>query len=116
MYDYNYIIKDYSSDMEYQQEFLKTLGIEDITDVKLNSILDEVYNKIKMNDDWIKLLSNLLNLFSIIDISNLELGLPIGLTYTYFKKTHLCLQEFVNNDSVTLVQEFNKSFNVSFNE
>ena len=110
MYKFEYTISDFQTDEEYQKEFLTLFEIQDIMDDSLNNKLSYIYDLIKENEDWKKLLEYYSRLFPFIEESNLELSLPIAFTYSYLKNTHECLREFYFKKTTFLVQELIKSF------
>ena len=115
MYNYLHKINDYETDEEYQKELLDILGLDDIMDDKLDNILEELYDRIKNNKVWVELLIVLARLAGAPHESPPpDMGLPIGLSYTYLKQMHLCLYEYYNTESVTLVRKFLSELNNKF--
>jgi hypothetical protein len=105
MYNYLHKLIDYETDEEYEKELLSILGLDDIMDNKLDIILEEVYNRIKAESVWIELLIVLAKEFALFETPTADLGLPIGLSYTHLKQIHVCLYEYYNTKSTTLVHK-----------
>ena len=112
MYNYLHKINNYDTDEEYQKELLDILGLDDIMDDKLDAVLEEVYDRIKTNKVWLELLTVLAKLVGVPNESpRPDMGLPIGLSYTYLKQMHACLYEYNNTESVILVRKFLSELN-----
>jgi len=105
MYNYDYQITSYETDEEYQNHFLKLFNTNDIMSDEVSTILDEIYDLIKDNDDWRKLLCILANHFFPIPIVNQDMALPIAFSFTFMEQTHKCLQEFKEKNTTNLVKE-----------
>ena len=110
MYNFDYEIKDFTSDEEYQKEFLTLFGMNDIMDDNLDVLLNNIYSLIVDNDDWKALLTNLCTQIPFANNSSIDMGLSVAFSYTYIKQIHECLREYKNHGTTTLVQEFNKTF------
>ena len=104
MYNYDYEITSYETDEEYQNHFLKLFGTDDIMSDDVTKVLDEIYNLIKDDEDWKKLLCVLANMFFPIPMINQD-GITYCLSFTFMGKTHKCIQEFKNNNTTNLVKE-----------
>ena len=63
MYNYDYEIATYESDEDYQNHFLQIFNTNDIMSDEVTAVLDEIYNLIKDDSDWSKLLCLLANRF-----------------------------------------------------
>ena len=109
MYNFDYELTSYETDEEYQNHFLKLFGADDIMSDEVTKVLDEIYNFIKDNEDWKKLLCILANNFFSIPMINQDMALPIAFSFTFMEKTHKCLQEFKNNGTTNLVKELIKN-------
>ena len=110
-YDFLHDIKNYSSDDEYQKEFLKVFKIKEITDPELSITLDKIFNYVKDNADWKILLQNYCNDFtnSVTEIQ-IDMGVAIGYSFTYLKDTHKAFVEYYNYNSIEHVKLLNDKF------
>ena len=109
MYNYDYEIKSYETDEEYQNHFLKLFGTDDIMSDEVTKVLDEIYTLVKDNEDWKRLLCTLASNFFPVPMVNQDMALPIAFSFTFMGKTHKCLQELKNNDTTNLVKELIKN-------
>jgi len=108
MYNYDYQLTNYETDEDYQNHFLHLFGTDDIMSDKVTKVLDEIYNFIKDNEDWKRLLCLLANkFFPPLSLSQ-DMALPIAFSFTFMEKTHYCLQEFKKNNTTNLVKELIK--------
>ena len=110
MYNYDYIIKDFSNNEEYQVEFLNVTNCQDIDNIDFDELFDSIYDSIKNNEDWQILLKHYCNSIYIDKNISLDMGLPIGYSFSYIKQTHECLQEYHLYKTTNLVKEINKKF------
>ena len=110
-YNFFYNIEDYSNDEEYQKEFLNIFKITDIMDTNLAITLDKIFNYVKDNEDWKCLLQNYCNDFTnnAMEIK-IDMGIPIGYSYTYLKDTHKAFVEYYNYGSLEHVIQLNDNF------
>ena len=83
MYNFDYELTSYETDEEYQNDFLKLFGTDDIMNDEVTKVLDEIYNFIKDNEDWKKLLCTLANNFFSIPMVNQDMALPIAFSFTF---------------------------------
>ena len=105
MYNFDYQISSYDTDEEYQEHFLKIFNTDDIMSDNVKIILDEIYDLIKDNDDWKKLLCVLANNFFPVLVVNQDMALPIAFSFTFLEQIHKCLQEFKEKNTTNLVKE-----------
>jgi|TARA_Y100000992_G_scaffold302490_1_gene276886 hypothetical protein len=106
MYNFDYEITSYETDDEYRSHFLKIFNSDDIMSDDVKTVLDDIYNLIKDDNDWNTLLSLLIkNYFPIMEM-DLDMALPIAFSYTFLEQTHKCLYEFKKNNTTNLVKEF----------
>ena len=110
-YDFFYNIKNYSCDDEYQKEFLNVFKITDIMDPELSITLDKIFNHVKDIEEWKLLLQNYCDDFtnSVTEIK-IDMGIPIGYSYTYLKDTHKAFVEYYNYNSLEHVKHLNDKF------
>ena len=109
MYNYDYEITSYETDEGYQNHFLKLFGTDDIMSDDVTKVLDEIYNLVKDDEDWKKLLCVLANKFFPIPMVNQDMALPIAFSFTFMEKTHRCIQEFKQKNTTILVKELIKN-------
>ena len=86
MYNYDYEIKSYETDEEYQNVF-KVFGTDDIMSDEVTKVLDEIYMLIKDHEDWKKLLCVLANNFFPIPMVNQDMALPIAFSLHLWKNS-----------------------------
>ena len=90
MYNYDYEITAYESDEDYQNHFLQIFNTNDIMSDEVTVVLDEIYNLIKDDSDWSKLLCLLTTYY--ID-SNIH-GFPLIAIKIYTKLYMNCIWNF----------------------
>lgn len=108
MYNYDYEIATYESDEDYQNHFLQIFNTNDIMSDEVTVVLDEIYNLIKDESDWSKLLCLLANRFFPIPMITQDLALPIAYSFTFMERTHKCVQEYKKHNTTNLVKELIK--------
>jgi len=90
--------KEFIRDVIYRQEFLNILMLEEFDEKKINNIIDELYEKIKHNEEMSMCMVQLMNTFSLPDE---KFGLLLLLSYDYLHLTHVCICELLTNSSIS---------------
>lgn len=91
--------KGFIRDILYKEDLLNIFGInyDDITDV-LESIITELYNKIKDCPQLKNLMKKMANMFMSEDD---EIGLTILYSYDYMYITHKCISEYLDTGLIS---------------
>jgi hypothetical protein len=93
MYKYEYIIKPYETDIEYQQEFLNVFGIDNINK-ELESSINDIIDMVRDNDDWMLLFRKLNDSHPLADGADVTDLIIYMFSYTHLSNMHAALQEF----------------------
>ena len=89
--------KEIVCDIIYRQELLNVLGIEAYDIKMIDKVLNDLYNKIKTNDDFRECMLKLAQKFMSNDE---EFGLMILFSFDYMDLTHICISEFLEKGVV----------------
>ena len=95
MYNFDLNVS-YDTDDEYRKVLLEAFGLESYDD-KIIGIQKNIFNEIKNNKLFNELLTKASN--SILS-EDLEMGLVLLFSYSYFKIFHTILKEFKLNNNV----------------
>ena len=89
--------KEFIRNTIYRQELLYILGIEEYNEAKINTVMNEIYNKAKENDELKKCMNKLAGQFMKADE---ELGLMLLFSYDYMYLTHICISELFETGKI----------------
>lgn len=84
--------KEFICDIIYRQELLNVLGIKEYNIKLIDQVLNDLYNKIKINSDFRECMLKLAQKFMSNDE---EFGLMIMFSFDYMNLTHICISEFL---------------------
>jgi hypothetical protein len=90
------------SELVYQSELLQILGIPASNPEFDTEKLLEIYNKMKVHEDFLKCVEKVTELHSYTD---LETGFIALFSYDYFFLTHKCICDFFNDENESIRQE-----------
>jgi len=96
--DVDDINDDLSSDLLYKAEFLQLFGIESYDDKVIESIMEQVLNKIKDYEPFLPCLKKGASKFASTDI---QIGFMVLYSYDYFYLTHLCIVNFLETGAMS---------------
>ena len=90
--------REFILDVLYRQDILNIFNMEDYNIDELTAAINELYEKIKINDKLIKIMIKLAG-----DISSMDdkLGLMIMFSFDYLYITHPCICEFLETGQIT---------------
>ena len=90
--------REFILDVLYRQDILNIFNMEDYNIDELTAAINELYEKIKINDKLIKIMIKLAG-----DISSMDdkLGLMIMFSFDYLYITHPCMCEFLETGQIT---------------
>jgi len=90
--------REFILDVLYRQDILNIFNMEDYNIDELTTSINELYEKIKINDKLIKIMIKLAG-----DISSMDekLGLMIMFSFDYLYITHPCICEFLETGQIT---------------
>jgi hypothetical protein len=90
--------REFILDVLYRQDILNIFNMEDYNIDELTTAINELYEKIKINDKLIKIMIKLAG-----DISSMDekLGLMIMFSFDYLYITHPCICEFLETGQIT---------------
>ena len=90
--------REFILDVLYRQDILNIFNMEDYNIDALTTAINELYEKIKINDKLIKIMIKLAG-----DISSMDdkLGLMIMFSFDYLYITHPCMCEFLETGQIT---------------
>ena len=83
---------------KYREEFLQVFGVEDYCDNTVNTIIQDLYKKMKDHEKMMTLLKKMATTFMSEDP---EIGLMVGFSYTYFFLIHPCICDFLESGSIS---------------
>ena len=89
--------KELICDIIYRQELLNILGIEEYNIKTIDKALNDIYNKIKTNNDFCECMQKLAQKFMSNDD---EFGLMIMFSFDYMDLTHICISEFLEKGQI----------------
>ena len=96
--------KDFIRNTIYRQELLYILGMKDYNEDKINTAMNEIYNKAKENDELKKCMNKLAGQFIKADE---ELGLMLLFSYDYMYLTHICVSELFETGKINKISLLN---------
>jgi len=85
------------SEEKYRIEMLELFGVKDICDDKINEIINDIYEKIKIDENMIEILQKMANIFFSEDP---ELGLTVGFSYNYLYLLHPCICDLLKDGKI----------------
>lgn len=89
--------KEFICDAIYRQELLNILGIEEYNIKMIDKALNDIYNKIKINNELQECMLKLAERFMSNDA---EFGLLIMFSFDYMDLTHICISEFLETGEI----------------
>lgn len=90
--------KEFVRDALYRNDILNIFEIEDFDTDIINSKIDNLYEKIKDNSDFLNLLKNFANIYLSEDPS---IGLYILFTYDILYIAHPCICEYLEKGEIS---------------
>jgi len=86
------------SEEKYRIEMLELFGVKDICDNKINEIINDIYEKMKIDENMIEILQKMANIFCSEDA---ELGLVVGFSYNYLYLLHPCVCDLLKDGKIS---------------
>jgi hypothetical protein len=90
--------KEFIRDTIYRQELLNILGMDDYNENEMDKAINELYEKVKKNNELKECMVKLASHFMSIDET---FGLMIMFAYDYMYLTHICISEFINTGKIS---------------
>ena len=91
--------EEFIRDTIYRQELLYILGMEDYNETEMNNSIDELYEKIKENNELKLCMQKLASHFMSIDE---KFGLMILYSFDYMHLTHICISELLETNKISV--------------
>ena len=89
--------KEFIRNTIYRQELLYILGMDEYNEAKINTAMNQIYNKAKENDELKKCINKLAGQFMKADE---EFGLMLLFSYDYMYLTHICISELFETGKI----------------
>ena len=89
--------KEFIRNTIYRQELLYILGMNEYNEAEINTVMNEIYNKAKENDELKKCMNKLAGQFMKADE---EFGLMLLFSYDYMYLTHICISELFETGKI----------------
>jgi hypothetical protein len=89
--------KEFIRNTIYRQELLYILGMDEYNEAEINTVMNEIYNKAKENDELKKCMNKLAGQFMKADE---EFGLMLLFSYDYMYLTHICISELFETGKI----------------
>jgi hypothetical protein len=86
------------SEEKFRIEMLEVFSVTDICDEKINTIINEIYEKFKTDENMIAILKKMATSFFSEDA---ELGLMVGFSYNYFYLMHPCICDLLKDGKIS---------------
>ena len=93
--------KNFIRNVLYKQDLLNIFCIEEHCEEKMNTVLMEIYEKIKDNQVLKDCINNVLSNFSISLEQQSDFGFIILFSYDYLYLTHICISEFIESEKIS---------------
>ena len=90
--------KGFIRDTIYRQELLNILGMNDYNENEMDKAINELYEKVKENNELKECMIKLAGHFMSVDE---EFGLMIMFAYDYMYITHNCICEFIETGKIS---------------
>jgi hypothetical protein len=89
---------DFVRNILYKTDILNIFNMADFNEEEINNYIHNIYDKIKINNDFVVIMKKFAKFFFCDDC---ELGLLIMFSYDYLEYTHPCICEFLESNVIS---------------